>query len=263
VTREEFRGWLKKRYARGAVRRRVHRGAAVFCGAFAVVVALALFRPGLYTVGPVVIKLTSLRNPLLELGAAALVYLATSNRFFSMRLEAPRTLVRLWSGWTAGGRIFAAALALKLGVTVVNLARLPDQYLFNHRAARARLHEPLEKIFARKDRHAQFESFFERCRAELPADARVLYEGRAEGQLLAYVLYPRPVFMLPADRWVAWIGHQVLDHGALPDDELFPSALPPPLATPSRESFVATHGITHEVRFVESDLENCRIRAVQ
>lgn len=265
MTREAFRGWLRSQFDPEVIRRRTHLGAVVACGLFAVVASLAFLRPGLYTVGPVVIGLQSRTNPLLGLGMAVLVTLATAKRLFHVRLMAPRRrLLGLWSGWTTGGRIFAIVLAGKLFMTTLNLIRLPGQYFPFHRGSGTGTDEPLEKVFARQDRNAQFERFFERCRQELPADARVLYLGRGEGQLLAYILYPRPVFMHPTDRYVAWIGHQVLDLGRpLPNDELFPGSLPPPLEVPSLEAFVGSHRITHEVRFVESDLAACRIRAIR
>jgi hypothetical protein len=264
LNREAFRGWLRALFEPEAVRRRTHRGAAVACGIFASVVALALLRPGRYAIGPVVIKLTSLRNPLLELGAAVLVTLATAKRPVSVRLEATHRLLGVWSDWTIGGRVFAVALAAKLAMTAVNLAALPSQYLEFHGGVRTRFEEPLDAVFRRPDRRTQFERFFELCRRELPEDARVLYRGRSEGQLLAYVLYPRPVFMHPADRYAAWVGHQVLDLGrALPDDKLFPGGLPLPLDAPDLEAFIVAHRITHEVRFVESDLSAWRIRAIR
>ena len=169
-----------------------------------------------------------------------------------------------WSGWTTGRRIFAVVLAAKILITGLNLVRLPGQCFPFVRKARTGIDEPIEDVFASGNRYAQFERFFEECRQELPADARVLYIGRSEGQLLTYILYPRPVFMHPTDRYVAWIGHQVLDLGApLPDDELFPGSLPPPLEAPSLSDFIESHRITHEVRFVESDLPACRIRAIR
>jgi hypothetical protein len=268
LNREETRSWRRRQFEPEVVRRRLHRGALVACGLFAVVVSLALLRPGLYTVGPLVIGLDSLRNPLLELGAAVLVALATRKRSFhpslGFLLEPPARLRRLWLGWTPGGRVFAIVLIAKLLITSLNLLRLPGQYFPFARETRTGSDESLEEVFAHGNRYAQFERFFERCRRELPDDARVLYSGRSEGQLLAYILYPRPVFMHPTDRYVAWIGHQVLDLGRpLPDDELFPGSLPPPLEVPSLESFVAARQITHEVRFVESDLAECRIGAIR
>jgi hypothetical protein len=262
--------WLRRQFEAEVIRRRTHRSAVVASGLFAVVVSLALLRPGLYTVGPLVIGLESLRNPLLELGAAVLVALATRKRSFhpslglGLGLKPPLRLRRLWLGWTPGGRVFAIVLTAKLLITSLNLIRLPGQYSPFARETRTGIDDPLEEVFARGNRYEQFERFFERCRQELPDDARVLYSGRSEGQLLAYILYPRPVFMHPTDRYVAWIGHQVLDLGRpLPDDELFPAGLPPPLAVPSLESFVAARQITHEVRFVESDLAECRIGTIR
>lgn len=268
MSREELRTWLRSQLEPEVVRRRAHRGALVACVLFAVVVSLALLRPGIYTAGPLVIGLESLRNPLLELGAAVLVALATRRRSFHLsfgfRLEPPLRLRRLWFGWTPGGRVFAIVLTAKLLITSLNLLRLPGQYLPSLRDLGNGVDDPLEEVFARGNRYEQFERFFEQCRQELPDDARVLYSGRSEGQLLAYILYPRPVFMHPTDRYVAWIGHQVLDLGRpLPDDELFPGSLPPPLVVPSLESFVAARRITHEVRFVESDLAECRIGTIR
>ncbi|MFN7986461.1 MAG: hypothetical protein U0529_03250 [Thermoanaerobaculia bacterium] len=246
------------------IRRRVHRWALVGCGVFAFVVSVVLIRPGVYLVGPLSIGLDSLRNPLLELGAAVLVALATGEHSHLLLLEASRRFRLAWSGGTTGGKAFALVLAAKVVMTGVDLARLSDQLFSGLREGRPEKLEPLEEVFARGGRYAQFERFFGRCRRELPDDARVLYVGRAEGQLLAYVLYPRPVFMHPTDRYVAWVGHQVLDLGLpLPDDPLFPGGLAPPLEAPSLETFVAARRITHEVRFVESDLAACRIEAIR
>ena len=70
--------------------------------------------------------------------------------------------------------------------------------------------------------------------------------------------------MHPTDRYVAWIGHQVLDLGPpLPNDELFPGSLQPPRAPAWTALAIDSHRITHEVRFVESDRAGCRIRAIR
>ena len=77
--------WLRRQFEAEVIRRRTHRSAVVACVLFTVVVSLALLRPGIYTVGPLVIGLESLRNPLLELGAAVLVALATRRRSLARR----------------------------------------------------------------------------------------------------------------------------------------------------------------------------------
>lgn len=260
-----LRAWIRGQFEPEVVRRRTHRGALVSCGLFAVAVSVTLLWPGRYTVGPVVISVRSMTNPLFGFAASVLVTLATARNPVHARLEAwRRRLLAHWTGWTTGGRLFAMVLAGKLCMTGIDLVRLPAQLFPVLLGSGPGIDEPLEKVFSREGRNAQFERFFERCRRELPADARVLYVGRTEGQLLSYILYPRPVFMHPTDRYVAWIGNQVLDLGRpLPYDELFPGSLPPPLETPSLESFVASRRITHEVRFVESDLASCRIRALR
>lgn len=264
MTRGTTRAWLRRQLEPEVVRRRVHAGALAAVALFAGVAAVALFRPGRYAVGPVTVRLESPGNPLLELGAALLAAFATAGRSARLRRELSGRARSAWSATTVGSRLFAAVLAAKVVVTGIELARSFDREFARRRAARAAADEPPEATFARDGRYAQLERFFERCRRELPPDARVLYTGRAEGQLLAYVLYPRPVFMHPSDRYVAWVGHQVLDLGLpLPDDPLFPGAVPPPLAPPSLDAFVAEHRITHEVRFVESDLRACRVGAIR
>ncbi|MBK8597986.1 MAG: hypothetical protein IPP07_28020 [Holophagales bacterium] len=265
MSRKALRAWLRGQFEPEVVRRRTHRGALVSCGLFAVAATVTLLWPGRYTVGPVVVSVRSLTNPLFGFAVSVLVALATTRRPVHARLEASRRqLLAHWSGWTTGGRLFAIVLAGKLCMTGLDLVRLPAQLFPVLGGPRTGTDEPLEKVFAREGRNAQFERFFERCRRELPADARVLYMGRTEGQLLSYILYPRPVFMHPTDRYVAWIGNQVLDLGRpLPYDDLFPGGLPPPLEVPSLEAFVASRRITHEVRFVESDLAACRIRDIR
>lgn len=264
LIREELRAWQRRQLEPEVVRRRTHRGALVACGLFAVAASATLLCPGRYTVGPVIVSLRSMTNPLFGLAVSVFVTLATARRP-DVRLEASRRrLLHVWSGWTTGGRLFAIVLAGKLCMTGLDLVRLPGQYFPSLRDSATGTDEPLEKVFAREGRNAQFERFFEHCRRELPADARVLYVGRTEGQLLAYILYPRPVFMHPTDRYVAWIGNQVLDLGRpLPYDELFPGGLPPPLEVESLDSFIESRRITHEVRFVESDLASCSIRAIR
>jgi hypothetical protein len=148
-------------------------------------------------------------------------------------------------------------------MTIVGLGQIADDYIFFHRAIRTPFDEPIEKVFDRRNRYTQFTVFFERVRRTLPLNARVLYIGHGEGQLLSYVLYPRPVFMRPQDRYVAWIEHQSHDLGDIPDDELFRKSYPKPGETPSLEAFVRAHRITHVVKFVESDLAGCRIEAIR
>lgn len=256
------RGWLRKQFEPEVVRRRTHRTAIVACAIFAFLVAVALFRPGSYSVGPVVIGLSSPGNPLLELGAAILVTVASARRSPQLLNEVSRAAVLTWSGWTTGGRIFALALALKIGMTIVGLGRITDERVSLRRQVRMPFEKTLESVFVRGDRYTRFAVFFERARRQLPADARVVYVGHAECQILAYVVYPRPVFMHPNDRYAAWIEHQTRDYGHLPDDELFRKSYPPPGTTPSFETFVNDHRITHEVKFVESNLARCRIEAI-
>jgi hypothetical protein len=246
------------------VRRRVHRCAVAACGLFAGIAAVALVRPGRYAVGPVVVRLQSVVNPLVELGMAFLVARATSKGVTSAWREAARRLALLWSGSSTGSRLFALVLTAKVAVTGLDLLLLPGRVLPSGSGPGTGVEAPLEEVFKLPSRYDQFERFFEQCGRELPADARVLYVGRAEGQLLAYHLYPRPVFMHPDDLRSAWIGHQLLDLGfPLPADPLFPSSLPPPAEARRLRAFVADRRITHEVRFVESDLPACRIGPIR
>ena len=246
------------------MRRRVHACASVAALAFLAVLFVALLSPGRYSLGPLVVRLDSIRNPLLELLAAVAVAIASSPRRPESRRLAPlRALRARWASWGTGGRIFACALAVKLLVTGVGLARVVDDYVSLHRRELRRFEEPIESVFRKKNRYQQFAYVFERARVELPADARVLYRGRGEGQLLSYVLYPRPVFMHPDDRYSGWIAHQTLDLGEpLPADPLFPSRLGEPEAGPPMEQFIREHALTHAVRFVESDLGRSTIEAI-
>lgn len=244
------------------VRRRTHRAAIIASAVFATLVAVVLFRPGLYSVGPIIIGLSSLRNLLLELGAAIFVAAASAKSSRGLLHEVSRAAAVIWSGWTTGGRIFAVILAAKLAVTIVGLGRIADSYVSFHRQIRTMSNEPLQSAFARDDRYSQFAVFFDRVRRQLPPHARVLYVGHAEGELLAYMICPRPLFMQPNDRYIAWIEHQTRDDGDMPDDELFPKNYPPPRSVPNFETFIATHRITHQVTFVESDLARCGVEAI-
>ncbi len=77
---EEWREWLGRQFEPDVVRRRTHRGAIVATVIFTFAVAVVLFRPGRYTAGPLVVGLSSLRNPLLEMGAAILVAALTRDQ---------------------------------------------------------------------------------------------------------------------------------------------------------------------------------------
>jgi hypothetical protein len=177
-------------------------------------------------------------------------------------LDLPRRLRSLWSAWSIGGRIFAVVLALQLVAAIVGLARVADQYYELHRIVRVRWLEPLHAAFSVRDRHRQFGRLFEQCRRDLPADARVLYVGRGEGHLLAYVLYPRPVFMHPSERYAAWVGHQLHDMDVTPEDALFPASFPPPEEALALEAFIESRRLTHRVEFAESDLSRSRWEAI-
>lgn len=258
------RRWLRRQFEPPVVRRRTHFCALIASVAFAFVILVVVVRPGFYAVGPLVIGLDSLRNPFIELVVAVTVAVLTARRPSRLNVRFPRAVLAVWRAWPVGGRVFAVVLALKLAMTIVALGSVADDYFAFHRHLHRRFDEPLEKAFARNNRYRQFELFFERCRLELPADARVLYVGRGEGHLLSYVLYPRPVFMHPDDRYLAWVGSQALDLGwPIPEDELFPASFPPPGGAPALDVFVGSRDLNYRVTFVQSDLPASRIEAIR
>lgn len=256
--------WVRRQFEPEVVRRRTHFCALVAAGVFAFLILVVLVEPGWYVVGPLVVGLDSLRNPLIELTIAVVVAAATSRRSLRFRVSILRVARAVWLSWPVGGRVFAVVLALKIVMTIVVVARVADSYLAFHRYVLTRFDESLDEAFATDKRYRQFELFFEQSRRELPDDARVLYVGRGEGHLLSYVLYPRPVFMHPDDRHRAWVGSQALDSGwPLPDDALSPKSFPAPTDSPDVDAFIESRRLTHTVRFEQSDLPACRIEAIR
>ena len=95
------------------------------------------------------------------------------------------------------------------------------------------------------------DNFANRCRQELPPDARILFHGAQEAWIFAYEVYPRKVFMLPSEGFQLAKTFQSRPWSkALPKDPLeayWNRELPSPLG--EREAFIRAHHITHEVYF--------------
>jgi hypothetical protein len=262
VTRPSPAAWWKEQFRPATVRRRVHRGAAVACLIFSAVLAVAIFFPGRWRIFGILVKLDTIRNPLLEVLASALVFVATREGSFDRTKAALRLASRVWSGWDARDRVFALVLAAQIGAGAVHVAKSPDERLALDRWMRRVSGSSFEDAARGTDWYLQREACFEECRRVLPGSARVLYHGGMEVQLLSYALYPRPVFMPPDEWYAAWISHQRIDR-SLPEDPLFPSGMPGPPAIVPRETFLRGHRITHEVTFLGGDAAQCRIEAVR
>ena len=97
-----------------------------------------------------------------------------------------------------------------------------------------------------------FEYFCECLRESTPPEARILFSGGAPAVRLAYIVYPRKIYLLPRDYsalvasclepyWQRFLPHQPVD----------------------RAQFISEHGITHVAVFDGDDITRCRLEAVR
>jgi len=111
-----------------------------------------------------------------------------------------------------------------------------------------------------------FDNFCRRCREQIPPNARILYHGPNEGLVSAYELYPRRVFMLPAEqrdmfhecwRREKWCQGMTAD----PLDQYW--KWDPSLPNISQPQFIADHRVTYVVTFDESDITKNSIQSLR
>ena len=237
----------------------------------------AAFFPGRWQIGPALISLRSMRNPLAATVLGYVLWRSTYDGFgqwFKRRIRSlenygdqlgvwskrvGRRFVAAWLRWGWRERLMFAAVA---GQTFFALHFWQDYpaYLENEHRAIDNLHR-MPTYELNGHRLPVVESFSRRLCAEVPADARILFHGQTAGLRLAYDVYPRQVFMLPQEmRTLAASWHVQAEVGDLPADRkmaYWQERLPE--ASIDERQFIAEHRINYVVTFDEYDLANCRV----
>jgi hypothetical protein len=175
----------------------------------------------------------------------------------ALSMSDPRAYVRQfigrckdqWTHWDWRTKTVAALFALQIIFMVSSVSAY-----WRHASAMFAYHAPelVDELGLDHRPISNFENFCERCRQEIPADARILYHGPNEGLILAYELYPRRVFMLPEEQlyffrncWSIepWCKGMTAD----PLDGYWRWDKTPPKVSP--EEFIADHQISYVVTF--------------
>jgi hypothetical protein len=168
-----------------------------------------------------------------------------------------------WKQWNWRGRIVMVMLCLNVLLT--------GNYLlgyWRHASKMFAVHNQSVACMCDDDGKpiSDFDTLCHQCTKQIPANARILYHGPNLGLILAYELYPRPVFMLPQEqkdmfhycwrreKWCAGLTADPLDHFWKWD---------PPLTAVSENQFVADHQITCVVTFDEENVANNSIRILR
>jgi hypothetical protein len=251
-------------------------GFALMFLAAALTVSAAFF-PGRWQIGPVLISLRSMRNPLAATVLGYVLWRMTYDGFgqwFKRRIRGlenygdqlgvwsrrvGRRFVAVWLRWGWRERLIFTAVASQTFFALHFWQDYPA-YLENEHQAIDNLHR-MPTYELNGHRLPVVESFSRRLCAEVPADARILFHGHTAGLRLAYEVYPRQVFMLPQEmRTLAASWHVQPELGELPADRkaaYWQERLPE--ASIDERQFIAEHHINYVVTFDEYDLAKCRV----
>ncbi len=242
----------------------------------ALVVAVAI-HPCRIELGPIVIRMHSLRNPamLLFLGYVAWCvtfegdgvwlrrpfeiirdFIRQPRHHFYWAGQQIRELCGLW-GWRQWAMLgLAASQAL---AAVLYWQGYPG-YLNQQQVMMRAVYRTPSYVKDGKE-FPLLEGFSRWVSEQLPPDARILFHGHTPALRFAYEVYPRRVFMLPQEmRWMAEHWHVQPQLSNIPAD--------PPLGfwdrrlpndTVEAADFIREHRITHVVTFDETDASVCRV----
>jgi hypothetical protein len=258
-------------------RRRINRLGFALLLLGVALTASATFFPGRWQIGPLLISLRSVRNPVAALVLGYILWRTTYDGFGGWlkrrisRLEGygdclgewilriTRRFFATWLRWGWRERLMFTAIACQTFFALRFWQDYPA-YLENERRAIANSYR-LATYELNGRRLPMVESFSLRLCAELPADARILFHGQTAGLRFAYEVYPRQVFMLPQEmNALAASWHVQPQLANLPGDEK-PAYWNERRAQVSidERQFIAEHQINYVVTFDEYDLDRCRV----
>ncbi|HKD38533.1 MAG TPA: hypothetical protein VKB78_17090, partial [Pirellulales bacterium] len=244
------------------VRRLANRAGFFVMLSGAVLVLVATFDPDRWQIGPLTIKLRSVRNPAALAVLGYLLWRTTydgfggwlkrriaklefqGDRVGDWLLAAARRFMVAWRSWKWRERATFVLVAAQVFFTLHFWQDYPAYLEFERQVIANSYRTVTYELNGRK--LPVLESFSRRLAAELPEDARVLFHGQTAGLRLAYEIYPRPVFMLPQEmQLMAASWHVQPQLAELPADakpDYWNRRLPE--ASVNEGQFVAEHRIT-------------------
>lgn len=220
-------------------------GTCVLILSLALAALLLVAGPSAFKFGPLAIRVSRWKSVLRVAAIAGVLFCISNDRWLR---RAARLGLSLWDGmrrWPIGLRV-ATVLACIHGAAVVDhWIDLPDAVASCQQPSR----QKPSGLFPRGARSPDELASYDAAWSQVPTGSRVLYRGGAEALLLAEIVYPTRIFMLPQERWARVVRDKQFDEGkGLAVDPLFPSAFPAPQAPDDVASFVRTRAMTHEVR---------------
>jgi hypothetical protein len=262
------------------IRRLINRFGFVMLLVGAVLTIVATIYPDRWHLGPVLIKLRSVRNPAALAVLGYLLWRTTYDGFgaWVKRRIAPvevqsgrlgdwlrrvaERFVALWRVWGWRDRLMFVAVAAQAFFAMRFWEDYPAYLEFERQVIGNSYRTPTYEFNGRK--LPVLECFGRRLATELPEDARILFHGQTAGLRLAYEVYPRPVFMLSQEmRVMAASWHVQPQLADLPGDakpDYWNRRLPDDSV--DERQFIAEHRITHVVTFDEYDIAKCRVERV-
>jgi hypothetical protein len=168
-----------------------------------------------------------------------------------------------WNRWNWRARVILIFFCCNVALMCNSLCAY-----WRHASTMFLVHDALTANTCDQDGKLQpnFDNFCKRCREQIPLDARILYHGPNEGLVLAYVIYPRRVFMLPGEqrdmfhecwRRESWCQGMTAD----PLDAYW--KWDPSMPNISEEQFIADRRVTYVVTFDETDVKKNSIQALR
>ncbi len=261
--------------------RSLNRTSFVLMFVFAVLAIVVAVAPGRHHIGPLLISMRSLRNPVCGMALAYILWRSTYDGFagwllkFMWPLEngsrsfiayVQRVFTKLratWRIWDWRRRCMFALLAGQALLVARFWKDYPSVLSFERAAMASAYSSPTFKMNGQ--RLPTLECFSRMVREQLPPDARILFHGRTAALRFAYEVYPRRVFMLPQEmRELAAAWHVQPQLRDLPDDphlRFWHDKLPTTSVEPAE--FIRERGIDYIATFDENDLAACRVEAVR
>jgi hypothetical protein len=241
----------------------------------------AAFNPGRWQIGPALISLRSMRNPMAVTALGYILWRTTYDgfgRWLKRRISGLESygdqlgvwskrvgvrFIAVWLRWGWRERLTFAAVACQTFFALHFWQDYPAYLENEHEAIKNLYRTPTYELNGHQ--LPLVESFSRRLCAEVPANARILFHGQTAGLRLAYEVYPRQVFMLPQEmRILAASWHVQPEIGDLPADQkmaYWQERLPE--ASIDERQFIAEHRINYVVTFDEYDLAKCRVEPTQ
>jgi hypothetical protein len=254
----------------------------VVCAACAL---CALLSPGIWSIGPIVVSVRSVKNPI---SGFVICWMLS----FVAAEDSPETVARwvlplksLWAEWTLARRVVGLLLLGHIVVSALGVIGFPIT-MYDRVQCESEQHRGYEpspfvtsavrdptvdlELSAAEDayadaavttpwlrraipdeqdllRHAHWATDrIVQTMEPLPADARILYHGGYECMILAYELYPRRVFLLPDEQ------AQICEDWMFGSEKESSIRWPARFAIPTIDlgQFLREHRITHDVALI-------------